>query len=389
MASIEKYTSKGVTRYRARWRDPDGSQRKRTFSKKGDAARFLATAEADVLRGQYIAPDAGRVTFKAYATSWLAAQVFDEGTRAQLEGRLRVHVYPTLGNKTLAQIKPSTIQAWARSLDGLAPSYVRDMMANVGAVLAAAVDDERIARNPARAHSVTRPRVTRRKVVPWTTERVLAVTDALPEPYRVAATLAAGLGLRQGEVFGLSPDDVHFLRGEVEVRRQVKLLRGRQVFALPKGGKTRTVPLPPSVRDVLAAHLAVAPAQAVTLPWKTLDGEPVTTSLVLTTRERTAFNRNYFNRRVWAPALEACDVPPGRDNGMHACRHFYASVLLDAGESIKAVSEYLGHSDPGFTLRTYTHLMPQSSERTRRAVDAVLSKSCALPVPSASAEGLR
>lgn len=62
---------------------------------------------------------------------------------------------------------------------------------------------------------------------------------------------------------------------------------------------------------------------------------------------------------------------PKRAEGFHALRHFYASVLLDGGESIKALSEYLGHADPGFTLRTYTHLMPSSSERTRRAVDGV------------------
>jgi hypothetical protein len=52
--------------------------------------------------------------------------------------------------------------------------------------------------------------------------------------------------------------------------------------------------------------------------------------------------------------------------------HFYASVLLDAGESIRALSEYLGHADPGFTLRVYTHLMPASEDRTRRAVDRAL-----------------
>jgi hypothetical protein len=61
-----------------------------------------------------------------------------------------------------------------------------------------------------------------------------------------------------------------------------------------------------------------------------------------------------------------------RAEGFHALRHFYASVLLDAGESIKALAECLGHADPGFTLRTYTHLMPASSEHTRRAVDGVL-----------------
>jgi integrase len=62
-----------------------------------------------------------------------------------------------------------------------------------------------------------------------------------------------------------------------------------------------------------------------------------------------------------------------RENGMHALRHFYASVLLDAGESIKAVSEYPGHHDPGFTLRTYTRLMPSSGKRTRAAVDGVFT----------------
>jgi integrase len=48
-------------------------------------------------------------------------------------------------------------------------------------------------------------------------------------------------------------------------------------------------------------------------------------------------------------------------------------VLLDSRESIKAVSEYLGHSDAAFTLRTYTHLMPSSGERTRRAIDKAWS----------------
>lgn len=92
----------------------------------------------------------------------------------------------------------------------------------------------------------------------------------------------------------------------------------------------------------------------------------------MTSRESKALSRNYFNSRVWKPALRLAGVPDDRTNGLHALRHWFASVLLDAGESIKAVSEYLGHSDAGFTLRTYTHLMPSSDERSRRAVDAML-----------------
>ncbi|KUN93647.1 hypothetical protein AQJ67_38600 [Streptomyces caeruleatus] len=71
------------------------------------------------------------------------------------------------------------------------------------------------------------------------------------------------------------------------------------------------------------------------------------------------------------------------EDGIHALRHAYASVLLDAGESIKALSEYLGHSDPGFTLRTYTHLLPSSETRTRKAIDDVFAEA------EAEAEGDR
>jgi len=71
---------------------------------------------------------------------------------------------------------------------------------------------------------------------------------------------------------------------------------------------------------------------------------------------------------VWRPALVAAGVQPGRANGMHALRHFYASALIDAGESASAVAEYLGHADTGFTLRVYAHLFPSSENRARAAI---------------------
>jgi integrase len=67
---------------------------------------------------------------------------------------------------------------------------------------------------------------------------------------------------------------------------------------------------------------------------------------------------------------------------MHALRHFYASVLLDAGESIKALSAYLGHADAGFALHTYTHLMPTSEERTKKAINELFRR------PGDGADGL-
>ena len=226
------------------------------------------------------------------------------------------------------------------------------MFANLSAILQAAVDDGAIGRNPCRVGSVKPPAPDRRKVVPWPAERVAAVAAALPERYRALVTAAAGLGLRQGECFGLAVEDVDS-SGVVHVRRQVRIVASQLVFAPPKNGKTRDVPLPESVALGLAAHLEAWPAVAVTLPWREPAGRPETARLLFSTRERTALARTYFNRHVWKPALEVAAVPPTRDNGMHAARHYYASALLEDGVSIRAVAEYLGHNDPGFTLRVY------------------------------------
>lgn len=187
--------------------------------------------------------------------------------------------------------------------------------------------------NPYSARSVKAPRLDPRKVRPWPADRVMAMRTALPDRYRALVELAAGCGLRQGEVFGLAVEDVDFLGGVVHVQRQVKLLHNRPVFAPPKGGKERDVPLPESVAFALAGQLTRYPAKEITLPWKTLTGPPVTATLIFSSREGLSLNRNRFNHRVWKPALRAVGVPPHRDNGTHALRHFYASVLLDAGRA--------------------------------------------------------
>ena len=56
----------------------------------------------------------------------------------------------------------------------------------------------------------------------------------------------------------------------------------------------------------------------------------------------------------------------------HDCRHYYASLLIRHGESVKTVQARLGHASAAETLDTYSHLWPDSEDRTRRAVDEVL-----------------
>jgi len=369
---------KRTVTYRVRWRETDGRARAKTFRRKVEADRFAAMVSADIVRGHYIDPDAGKVRFDDYAAQWLAAQTFEEGTVEMVELRFRLHVMPHLGSRNLADIQPSTIQGWLRTLTGLSGNYQKVMYANVSSVFTAAVDDGLIPKNPCKAPSVRRPKSDPRKLKPWTREQAMAVRDQLPDQFKLVVDLGIGLGLRQGEIFGLSLDDIDLNTGEIEIKRQVKLLgSNRQLFGLPKGRKIRTVPLPDRVLELINDHVTRYPPRSVTLPWDKSDGPERTFDLILYSRESRALNRNYFNPKIWRPALRAAGLEAKRENGCHALRHFYASTLLDAGESILALSEYLGHADPGFTLRTYTHLMPSSTERTKAAIDAMLS------VPSA------
>ncbi|GLZ43424.1 hypothetical protein Acsp05_70480 [Actinokineospora sp. NBRC 105648] len=87
----------------------------------------------------------------------------------------------------------------------------------------------------------------------------------------------AGFGLRQGEIFGLSPDDLDREAESVNVVRQVRLVENQPVFAPPKRRKTRSAPLASGILRELDEYMERFPPVALTLPWLHPDGDPVTT----------------------------------------------------------------------------------------------------------------
>ncbi|MFD9999827.1 tyrosine-type recombinase/integrase [[Kitasatospora] papulosa] len=378
------------SRYRARYVGPDGTERSKAFPdrQKRLAEQWLAQIEADMSRGQYIDPRAARVTFKGYAEKWLKAHNADLSSQIVTEQRLRLHAFPILGTRPLSSFRPEHLRELVSTLEanpGVSGAYARNIYGDVRAVLSAAVDDGLLPRNPCSAKSVRPPTVERRRVVPWLPAQVQAVREALTERYRAMVDTGAGCGLRQGEIVGLAEEAIDFKFGSLRVIRQVKLIRGKAVFAPPKCGKERDVPLPPSIAVALRAHMDTYKPVEITLPWRKPDGPKVTARLLFTNAANGIVWRSNFNVQDWKPALALAGLIPdagpdgkynsAREHGMHALRHFYASVLLDAGENIKAVSQYLGHTDPALTLRVYAHLMPSSQERTTRAVDNALQRS--------------
>jgi integrase len=369
-------------RYRVRYYDADGRERSKSFPDRHKKAAddFLTEVEARTLPGTFSDPAAGRIPFPQYGAEWLDRQTFDETSRETIERRLRNHIFPNLTDE-LADIRPKHIRDLDRKMQlaGLAEISRRNALGNVSSILGAAVDDGRIEKNPCKARSAKPPRYRAAKVVPWKSSGVCLVREQLPPRYKVAVDLGSGCGLRQGEILGFAETDIDWAKRKIKVVRQIRIVRGRLVFAEPKGRKIREAPLPASIARRLQAHIKEFPPVSISLPWETPDGPLVSARLILYGKRGVALNRNYFNKDIWWPATNAAGISHERKNGMHALRHYYASVLLDAGESIKALAEYLGHADAGFTLRTYTHLMPSSEDRTRRAIDRALGDRSARP----------
>lgn len=371
--------------------------RDRSFDVLNDAKTWLATAQTDVRRQEFIDPRDGDLSVKDYiSVHWWPSQSGDPSTIERIEQRVRRHILPHLGALPLNAVGTDVLRSWKKRLEqDLGPTSIRLVWATLSSVLQAAVEDRRLARNPCRAKTVRPPAAAPGRLEAWPQEHVLTVRAALPDRYRILVEIGAGLGLRQGEAFGLGLDDFDFDEGVVHIRRQIKMVRASLCFALPKGRKVRDVALPSSVGEAARQYATAFPSVPVTMAWddprppetpvEAKHRRPRTYNLLVTGRERKAINRNYFNSYIWKPALTKAGViggleqradgqrvwEPSREHGFHALRHFYASEQLEAGESVVSLAQWLGHTDPGFTLRKYAHFLPRAGARGTAAIDAL------------------
>jgi integrase len=350
MASIAKRPD---GRWRARYRDASGREHSKHFVRKFDGQRWLDEVTAAVVTGQYVDPRAGKVTFRAYAEQWRSAQVHRPNTAAAVESALRVHAYPAFGESWLGTIRASEIQAFVRGLsDRLAPASTATVYQHVRAVFRAAEHDRLIASSP--CSRIVLPKKQRRLVEPPTAEQVLAITGLMPEHLRAMVTFMAGTGVRPGEAAGLKADRLDMLRRTARIDQQLLLTRPPS-FGPPKTeASTRNVPLPQVVCDALAAHLVQFPA-IDGLVFHEPDGRPVHRDLA----------GRHFHR-----AAERVGAADG--TRLHDLRHFYASLLIHHGASVKVVQARLGHASAKETLDVYGHMWPDSEDMTRAAVDEVL-----------------
>jgi integrase len=344
-------------RWRGRYRDADGREHARHFTRKVDAQRWLDEVTAAVVTGQYVDPIAGRVTFADYYARWAQDQVWTPGTRRAMSLAVRT---ATFGDVPLRALRRSHVERSVKAMvtTGLAPGTIRTRHNNARAVLRAAVRDRLLATDP--SDGVALPRQRRAEVAMSlpTVEEVRRLREAADPTFRAFVALAAFAGLRLGEIAGLQVRDIDFLRRQLTVARQVQRERGGSVeVRAPKYGSERMIYLPDDLITLLSQHVRDHRPGDDPARWMFPgdEGNPL--------HQNSA---GYW----WRRARDAAKVPGVK---LHDLRHFYASGLIAAGCDVVTVQRALGHAKATTTLNTYAHLWPTAEDRTRSAAASLMA----------------
>lgn len=375
--------NKEAKRWRAVWEGTDGKEKSKFFARQSDAQKYATSMEADALRGiRYADPRRGAITVQEYGESkFMPAMLHLRGNSVDTyQSHLKTHVYPALGKRKIGTITRSDVQSFVTSVSAkLAPSTVETVYAVLRAMMQAAVQDDPqvIAVNP--CTRIKLPKVEKRVLEPLSATEVMALYRAISPRYKVVVVLCAGLGLREGEAFGLMKPRIDFLRRKVHVLSQAQ--RGELSAALKTSASTRTIPADDWVLNEVSAHIQ---------QFGTGKGESIVTNRLGRIPRRSAFGDSWRNAVAAARTCgkEPADPKPGgecaktkcadpahclnKGTRVHDLRHFYASTLIAANLNPKVCQVRLGHATISETMDTYGHLFPDSEELGRGAIDSAL-----------------
>ena len=163
-------------------------------------------------------------------------------------------------------------------------------------------------------------------------------------------------GLRIGEALALRRRDLDPTRSTLAIRRSLEEVKGKLIVGETKTGVGRVITLPRS----LSAEIAKRCEQ--------LPDDP--DALIFGNRMGRFRRYRNFMRDSWMPAVGRLNI----DVRPHDLRATCASLLIDAGASVKDVQNHLGHADPVTTMAIYARIRPGRSEDLASRMDGLIAE---------------
>lgn len=369
MAHIER---RGQGRWRARYRGPDGRERSRTFERRTDAERWLASVEVSKSKGDWVDPALGRRTFAWWVTEWEPTLVSLRESTIDRDRRIvRTHLLPRFANVPLAAITTREVARFIADLMNAgdhSPATVRKIGQVLSKVMRGAVEAGLIARNP--CSGVRLPVEPKRDMQFLNAVQVAALATAVGPEWSTLIMTAAFTGMRWGELAGLRPERVSIAGKTIAVVEQLTEVSGDLYWGPPKtAAGRRSIAVPSSLAVLLEDQLQKPKVDRAGLVFPTPLGEPM--------------RRSNFARRVWAPATKALGLDGLR---FHDLRHTAVALAISKGAHPKAIQERMGHSSITVTLDRYGHLFDGLDTQIADSLDDLITGSRGLSAASAVGE---
>jgi integrase len=344
----------GSGKYRGRYRDAAGiahTLEEGPFTQKAEAERRAAVAEDEARRrpGQRN-PKLGRATWGSWVPVWWVqrAKKVEPGTLSRDETRRKKHLDPRWGNVRLDKIRRDDVQDWVDELTddaGLSPRSVIRCYHLFSASMKAAVVDGRLSFSPCIEIRLPTPEPSDERFL--TPDEVEALLHFMPtDRDRLIVWALVGTGLRWGELVGAHTHRVFLEQRRLDVH-EVYDDRVGDIKPYPKSRRKRSVPLPPWLADMLAAHMDE-------LGRRTHCNSPhrgrgrCRSGLLFPGVEDRAIEYSYWRRGTWDKAVGLAGIG---EVTIHDLRHTYASWLVQDGVTIEQLRDLLGHSTITVTER--------------------------------------
>jgi len=356
-----------------RFREPLASgrtrQRKITIGPANKLSKTQAQKKADEYRPQVNDPEpvqpVSNLTVSSLVEHYQKHELGDDSGKALKPRKAYLYIFnnyilPKWGNLPLRAVKAVAVEDWLKSLP-LANGSKAKVREVFGAAFRHAIRHELYTTNPIASVRQSRKRATEPSILEPT--EIAAILRELEgnDPInltRTAFLVAAVMGMRRGEVFGLKFEDIDFERAILHVRRSY--VDG--VVGPPKTDSSRRpLPVPPQVIEALKA-------------WR--EKTPYSHNSDWVFASEVSFGKQpYWPGTLWrrniAPAIERAGITKPK-LGWHSLRRSYASLLLSSGASLRVSMELMRHSTPDMTLATYAQTVGDEKRNAGQRIAELL-----------------
>jgi integrase len=360
---------------------------KRGFLTKKEAQDWLKAAQVDGERGSYIEPS--KLGLGTYGAEVIAGLRLKPQTRASYAKNWRNHVEPyPLASLPLAQVTGAKLTTHYRMLEtsgrkdhkagsGLSARTVRYLHTTIHRVLAQAVKDGLLARNPADAATPPTANEARPpEMTCWSAAQLAAFLGWARENAANCPLwhVLAHTGMRRGEALALRWRDFSADTGTLTVRRSAGMVRvkgegAEMVESSTKTSKPRVVDLDPATVAVLKSWRKERGSLALQLARDD--------ALIFGDLEDAHRNGEHVSRQ-FGRDVARCREALGEDAlpvvRLHDLRHSHATILLTAREPVHVVSQRLGHASPVITMTVYAHVLPGSQREAAERFAAIVQE---------------